>query len=670
MKKSLLTSMALLCVVALFAQQPVKQSSSFAKSYSVERAVKHTPVHYSEMAPAKASSVVMGGDVIGQTYYDNQTNATMQNKLVAHADGSISACWTTAGTSAASRGTGYNYYNGTEWTLGVSSTSPYNRIEDSRTGWGVMAAVGNGEIVVSHNGTDALVIGLRPQKGTGDWTFSTLAGPAASNGSGTSTCLLWPAIATNGNTIHLLACTESDEGYLYQGIHVCLLYIRGTYDQASNTVTWESPRVVGNVTSATHARFSGDEYAIDARGNNVAILVADMYNDVIIWKSADNGVNFTTTTVFNNPVPDAYDEATDIIDTTGGNAVYTPDGSCAIAIGADGICHVAFGIMRWANPEAGDGSYTWWPYTDGLLYWNENMTPILSGDNDALDPETLIENGYQVYQRIDLDGDGSVWYSQSLNMTENYRVTMTSTPQLTVDGNNVYLIFTTFLDLPFIDQVNSMYYRGVFGTKSVDNGATWNDDFSWLSYNNRCYYLEDWSSYDTTQENMWNNLELVISEGESMYPAMAKNVVNGKLNIYWQQDYFADNNGGSISSDPSNIFFMQLDANQLGVYNNTKEIPQGLWVDTWAIADNTLEGMKLYPNPASQNVNIAFSSTEMAEGMLTVYNLMGQVIYSESIAIAEGANLVNVNTNAFSAGVYTVNIKTNKGTSTQKLIVR
>lgn len=668
MKKTLLTSLATLCVVALFAQQPVKWTSEFARTQSAQRAINHVAVQHNEMAPSKNASIVMGGDIIGHTYYDQQTNYSMPQKVYAHNDGTVSAVWTTCGTSTSSRGTGYNYFNGTSWTQGVGYSAPTSRIESVRTGWGVISGVGtNGEIVVSHNGTDALVIGLRAQKGTGDWTFTTLAGPQASNGSSTSTCLLWPSIATSGNTIHLIACTESDEGYLYQGINTCLVYIRGTYDQASNTVSWESPRVVADASPAIFSSFSGDQYSIAANGNNVAVFVADRHHDAFIWKSTDNGTTFNTITVVNTAVPDGYDDNF-IIDTTGSHGIYTSDGSCSIAIGNDGVCHVAFGIMKWANPEAGDGYITLWPYTDGLLYWNENMDPILGGTDDQLNPDTLMANGYQVFQRLDLDGDGSVWIYNGDYMTENYSVTMTSTPQLTVDNGNVYMVFTTFLDVPFADHVNSMYYRGVFGTKSTDNGATWNNGFSWLSYNNRCYYIDDWSSYDTS--DLEASMELIYNEGESMYPTIAKNIVNGKLNMWWQQDYFADNNGGNLASDPADIFFFQLDADQLGAYNNTEEIPQGLWIDNTGVADNTLEGMKLYPNPASENVNISFTSSEMANATLTVCNLMGQVVYSENIAVSEGSNLVCVNTKAFSAGVYTVNIRTNKGTSTQKLIVR
>jgi len=664
MKKTLLTSLAV-CLAVLAIAQPAKMSQKEAMKITAHRDYRPAAVVH-EAVPSKGVSIVMGGDVIGQTYYDLQTNCSTPQKIVAHQDGTISACWTTCGTTAATRGTGYNYFNGSEWTLGTGMNAPYQKIENERAGWGTMAALGTGEIFASHNGSDALIIGVRPQKGTGDWTMTKLYGPEASNASGaTSTALLWPAIATNGNTIHLIACTESDDGYLYQGINTCLVYIRGTYNSSDNTIAWESARVVGNVSPTKFPSFSGDEYAVTAKGNTVAILVADIYHDIILWKSTDDGVNFTLTTVFDTPVPDG-DFSDVIIDTTGGRAVYTSDGSCALAIDATGNAHIAFGIQRWAKPEAGTG-YTYWPYTDGIVYWNETM-PVFAENDTTLSPEFLKASGYQVFERLDLDGDGNVYIFYNDFMTDNYRVTMSSTPQLVVDGNNVYMIYTTFLDYPFADYNSNMYYRGVFGTRSTDNGATWNNGTSWLSYNNRCYYYYDWSLYDTSDiENSINN---IASEGESMYPAVAQNIVNGKITMWWQQDYLADNNGGSLSSDPASIFFFQLDADQLGVFNNTQEIPQGLWTDETGIADNTLSGMKLYPNPASEYVRLAIASTEAAEATVSIYTLMGQMVSNENVSLVSGNNDVTIGINHLNAGVYMINVKTAKGTSTQKLIVR
>ena len=181
----------------------------------------------------------------------------------------------------------------------------------------------------------------------------------------------------------------------------------------------------------------------------------------------------------------------------------------------------------------------------------------------------------------------------------------------------------------------------------------------------------DWNQYDWNSEATEWTTESIEMEGENVYPSLAQNVVNGKLNMIWHSDYFAGNAGGSISqNDPTKVFFTSIDANQLGVMNNTEEIPQGLWTDPTGIADNTLSGMKLYPNPATDNVTVAFAATESANATLSIYNLMGQQVYAESIVVNEGNNMVRINTSAFQAGVYMVNIKTNKGTSTQKLIVK
>lgn len=673
MKKLLLSSLCLLVISgSLSAQQTVSMSRSAAKAISAEQRVGyHNALYTVEEAP-KNVDVLMCGNIVGITYYDLQTNASMPQKIVAHNDGTVSVVWTTCGNQATSRGTGYNYFDGTSWTRGSGNSAPTNRIENVRTGWGVIAAVGqSGEIVVSHNGSSALVVGVRPQKGTGDWTFTDLQGPLVHNSLGESTALLWPAIATNGNTIHLIACTDSDTGRLYQGIQTCLIYLRGTYNESANSVTWESPRVVGDVTPAQFDSFSGDNYAIAAKGNNVAVLVADTWNnDVFLWKSADNGVNFTKTTIVKTGLPDGYDEATHVIDTTNGHAIYVPDGVCALALSDNGTAHVSFGIMRIANPVAGDGYYTHYPLTDGLFYWNETMTPLLSGSDNVLDPDTLEANGYKVFYRPDLDGNGYAYFYTSLNwLPNNYRMTMSSNPQLAVENNNVYLLYSTYLDLPFVDRVKSYYYRGIFGTASADNGANWNG-ISWLSYNKDCFYYSDWSQYDTSDITSDNNINLIEREGENMYPCLASSVVNGKLNMVWQFDDFADNNGGQVASNDSKIYYKQLDANQLGVYNNTEEIPQGLWIDQTGIHSQTLSGMKLYPNPASDKVTLSLSSAEESEAALSVYNLMGQLVYSSQIVLTEGINQINVSTNDLTSGVYTVNVRTKKGTSTQKLIVR
>ena len=78
--------------------------------------------------PNTIASKTMSMDevLIGTTTYDLQSNASVDNRLIRHNDGTISATWTMSAQYAAAysdRGTGYNFYDG----LGVypaQSTQP------------------------------------------------------------------------------------------------------------------------------------------------------------------------------------------------------------------------------------------------------------------------------------------------------------------------------------------------------------------------------------------------------------------------------------------------------------------------------------------------------------------------------------------------------------------
>ena len=196
---------------------------------------------------------------------------------------------------------------------------------------------------------------------------------------------MWPAIASSGNTIHLIACTESDDGFYYNGINTCLVYYRGTYNEANGTISWSEPRVVGGVTPAEDSKFSGDSYAIAAKGNTVAIAAAPgLTKDAFIWKSTDNGENFTKTVFFETA--------------GGGDTAYRCDGAMDVAIDDNGQVHVATGTYMCYIETDTSTSYTWWPSVGYLLYWNESMNPIAyNGSQDDANPDNPLVWGTGTY---------------------------------------------------------------------------------------------------------------------------------------------------------------------------------------------------------------------------------------------------------------------------------
>ncbi len=69
---------------------------------------------------------------IGISQYDLWSNTMYQNRMTMWDDGSMAAVWIYGmeATSFPDRGTGYNYYDGTEW-----GPVPSERVENTRCGW-------------------------------------------------------------------------------------------------------------------------------------------------------------------------------------------------------------------------------------------------------------------------------------------------------------------------------------------------------------------------------------------------------------------------------------------------------------------------------------------------------------------------------------------------------
>ncbi len=73
--------------------------------------------HHEPNPMVKASAFPPEEEQIGDTRYDDQANASIQNRIYLYDDGTIGAAWTRAlvdGTWT-DRGTGYNYFDGNLW---------------------------------------------------------------------------------------------------------------------------------------------------------------------------------------------------------------------------------------------------------------------------------------------------------------------------------------------------------------------------------------------------------------------------------------------------------------------------------------------------------------------------------------------------------------------------
>lgn len=85
---------------------------------------------------------------------------------------------------------------------------------------------------------------------------------------------------------------------------------------------------------------------------------------------------------------------------------------------------------------------------------------------------------------------------------------------------------------------------------------------------------------------------------------------------------------------------------------------------------NADASLKVYPNPASASLNVAFDLENASEVLVTVSDLSGKVVYSsKSLKGSEGTNIMTIDTRAMNNGMYVLNVISNNSVVSKKFNV-
>jgi len=231
MKKTTTFLAGLLVSAGLFAQVNSSYTSNLLKAkndkvtMTGDEALSHLLVNPNPTTASNLKTATSNETVIGTTTYDLQSNAAVQNRIIHHADGTISAAWTMSAQMTSSftdRGTGYNFFDGSSW-----GAQPTNRLESSRGGWPSMIVMGSGkEASVTHNTDNSHVnMTYRATTGTGTWTEQNIS---SLDSNGIKQDLTWNRTAVGGlnnETMHMIAIANASDtvNQLY-GITNALVY--------------------------------------------------------------------------------------------------------------------------------------------------------------------------------------------------------------------------------------------------------------------------------------------------------------------------------------------------------------------------------------------------------------------------------------------------------------
>jgi len=554
---------------------------------------------------------------IGGTIYDTQTNASVDNRIAVFPDGTIGAVWTMgfSPTSYADRGTGYAYFDGASW-----SPAPTERIEPVRTGWPSYCALGSSEVIVAHDGSTGLRISKRDVKGTGAWNTTSLPGTLG------GAAMTWPRVCGTGNSLHIIVCAAG----VYGGLENPLLYYRSTDGGA----TWDAAKIFPGLdttsVSARHGKsfngFGGDEYAwAQPKGDTIAVAVSESMGGAWVLKSFDNGTTWTKITICE--IPNLSVAPSPILAST--------DGSISVALDSHGTAHVVVGRMRVSDDDYVAANNSYYPYTDGLLYWKEGMQQWDTTQLQSLD--SLAAHGNLLATMIDYNGNDSIdWPTVGSGELPfgKYGISLTSMGQIVIDkDDNIFVTYSSCRE----DKVksnahpNAQLYRHLYKISWMKGESTWSDPID----------LTDDLEHDFD---------------ECVFGSLAYSTANGLFNLIYQVDPEPGTAVGADADTPADN------------YINYLTFPT--FVSNQPVVDISKYVM-VSPNPATDHADVKVSLVKAGKVELRVFDMMGKLIISEDYGQqTAGYHTYNVNTSSLPSGIYLFNLTIGNARVSNKVIVK
>lgn len=579
------------------------------------------------------SNSIKDEEIIGTTNYDLQTNACLSNRLTLFPDGTLGAVWTLGFEEVIAmpdRGTGYNYFDGTSW-----GPAPTERIEDDKTGWPNHAPFGeNGELVAAHfsgavnPNNEGIVFHKRDTKGTGEWEFiSLLQSPDP-----VFPTALWPRVVTTGadhSVIHAICTTypTGNGGGPWQGMDPALLYNRSVDGGA----TWDPEALIlEGMTSNEYTEIGGDSYAFaEPVGDTLAFVVCDTWmTDWFVMKSTDGGDNWDKIIIWEHPFP-FFNWTTTIFT----DSMWAPDGATDIAIDQNGMVHAVAGLCRVMHETTGT-TYSYWPYGEGIVYWNEDMGPFENENQcNALNvwDGILTQDVDLIGWGQDIDNNGE-WELIDDKLWTYRTIGANTMPTMTIGSYNQIIVAWAGATETYVGTTpdGDRNYKHVWTRQSHDGGATWTPHF-----------------------DMTWDLPHIIHE--CLYPQLASGVdekvhlmiqIDGDIGLAVDEDHLFHEN--------SMTYFTEL-------YTKIDEINS---------KKSTMEVSQNYPNPFTKTSEVDVILDKASNLYLEVINMVGQVVYKVDAGYAtKGLNRLTIDASELTPGVYFYTVKAGKESVTKKMMI-
>ena len=679
MKKVLLLSLSLAVGFTAFAQQRVAKNDLIQGKAKVQKelAGKEVSNTAAQFVPQTQQSVVvnryddLGSSYTMYTYYDLQSNQYVANRMFQLPNGSVAITATMShenNQTASDRGTGYNFFNGEEWVNGdvYEGEGPEERVEPFKTGWPSIAQwKENGEILLAH-GNGHMQCFTRENAGEGEWQYMG-ALPDYPEGYPYAEYGTWPRVVTCGDNHDVIVAVAA----LQHSISSDETEVRTVMYRSTDAQNWTISYGPLEQYDYHIGSFSADDYALAANGHNVALLYSGcLTNSTWMFKSTDDGLTWETYKVWENPYEGRSFEFENGQPWGMEDTLFMPMNG-AVVIDNKGVTHVAlntFEMIHTLDNESGYYSYWSGRPVDGILYWNDTQEapmqdtyhPEYAGIPHLYEPNPHHvarlwwpipdEPGY-----VHMVPDSTKWIGY-IPMYEG------------VEWSNDKLYHEN-------EYVSKFYGASGHPALSCDPMgnlacAFSSPNCSRLSEAQNFYYRSIYVSYRNVDEGYWHQVEdditddFLFSQSENLFTFSALNTVNpGEFWFGFQSDeqigfYWGSNASQSSGTDNNIIAAKVIPA------------PEFVSVPENHDAINPMTAVRVYPNPATDVLNIEVNASQSSAMSINVFNIMGQKVMESNVNINTGMNTPSISTADFASGIYFVTVKANGFENTMKFIVK
>ncbi len=580
------------------------------------------------------------GARVGYTYYDFQTNGTIQRRLVytpesdaPNAEKYVQMVWMasldSSRTSAQSgqpgtpglndkRGGHYAVMNVSDPDNPVNDLNEWKKVDGTtRTGW--PSAVRFQDVSKGIGYMAHAPVNYWNNGGFGNSPFSTFPGIAADGNTA------WPRLASDGKDyLHTIYNTNTNADN--SGTNN-LAYRRST-DRGK---TWsEEKYFTGSAAEGGQSQVGagGDTYSIAANGSTVVAMYLDNSLIIAFRKSTDYGETWTGPFAVSNPT---YTNL-DTVDIAGSDSVAIHTDTVVsggsqfdVIVDNEGKANFVYNEMltyvvkkavkKGSTLQAAGGTIydmnDLSAYRDnnlGFRFWREGDDKIYliappAGGNFSGDGEIVSRrrfSGLCRYPQLGLDADNKVYLSycspKSGDMTD-----------IMIDNSNPR------------DGIADITVKGLFGH----------------------IYL---THADATR-SVWSAPKNITPDGaDCIFPSLCNDVANGRMYLA----YVADRVPGDCVSNPetplsqTGVYFLAYPTSQLNPLVGVQE------------QYNPIAGVdvSIQPNPMTNSASVILNASQSMNITISIHNSLGLIVEKKSIIIHEGNNYINLNTSDFAAGTY------------------